>query len=113
MNGQALIAIGCYVGIWVTGWILEREDIRALGEMALAGMACLASLSRVEVDPNPVWSLLAIASGLGAGFAMRRLFPRPNRRERRAMRALFGEETLWQKLINDPRLGPDLEFDLK
>lgn len=104
MQFYLLLPILSYSGILVYGVVARWPVVRDLGLLALESQACLAAFSRVETVGGGLWSLIAIVTGVMAGLTMRRIWPRPSRSDRKLWRQLFGELTVWEMLIHDPRL---------
>lgn len=103
-DGAAGVATLSYAGILLTGIVLQEKQISSFGIIALAGHATLAMMSRVETDPSVVWQIGAFATTLIMGLEIKKFNPRPTRRERKLWRQLFGEQTVWEMLIHDPRI---------
>ena len=104
----AQLATGCYIAVWLYGLWLQRskhdgekrfaKKMVGLGSFALGCHATIAMLTRVQMDPNPIWNLGALVAGGMATWTWRQHFEEFSDRELKCMRQLFGRQTLWQLL---------------
>lgn len=104
LNGPAGIATICYALILAIGVVMNRGVIVNLGVLALAGQAMLAMFTLVETDGRIQWHIAALVCGVVYGLQWKKFTQRWPRSERKAMRELFDEPTLFDLLFHDKRL---------
>lgn len=107
MAAEYLTWILQYGGIaWFTfgvvGATIGKPEWLHLGVAFASGAgAIMAGINYEQTGYLGALIACLICVGIG-GLQVKKLNPRPTRRERRAMRQLFGE-TIWQMLRDDPR----------
>lgn len=87
------------------GLVLRNDAVWYTGLVASASNALLLCLAKLQETGDWRWQLAAaVIVVVGAPWWKKMVGRELTRKERKMWRELFGEQTAWEMLINDPRL---------